>query len=51
MQRKIVAVSHCVKALRRQEPKARIFAVESTPVPGSRHGLKEYKIIGKEIAA
>jgi len=50
-QRKLEAVSHSIRALRRQRPEARIFAVESTPVPGSRFGLKEYKIVGKEIAA
>jgi hypothetical protein len=49
--RSIEQVSHSKQALRRQHPSARIFAVEATPVPASRHGLKEYKIVGKEIAA
>jgi hypothetical protein len=45
------AVSHSTRELRRKHPEARIFAVETTPVPASQYGLKEYKIVGKAIAA
>ena len=49
--RSMEAVSHSIRELRRKHPESRIFAVETTAVPGSQYGLKEYKIVGKEIAA
>ena len=50
-QRAMEAVSHSIRELRRKHPESRIFAVETTAVPGSQFGLKEYKIVGKVIAA